>query len=88
MGYYLVELDGPELERLAKLVREAIEAADENEASDLEALLSALGHVRWQAGHRTIDWLGLPRTIRSKRGLHFAHSDPRFIVRCRPSTVR
>ena len=26
MGYYLVELDGPELERLARLVREAIEA--------------------------------------------------------------
>jgi hypothetical protein len=57
MGYYLVELDGPELERLASLVREAIEAADENEASELEALLSALGHVRWQAGNRTIDRL-------------------------------
>ena len=57
MGYYLVELDGPELERLASLVREAIEAADENEMSELEALLSALGHVRWQAGNRTIDRL-------------------------------
>jgi hypothetical protein len=57
MGYYLVELDGPELERLASLVREAIEAADENEMSELEALLSALGHVRWQAGKRTIDRL-------------------------------
>jgi hypothetical protein len=54
MGYYLVELDGPELERLASLVREAIEAADENEASELEALLSA---VRWQAGNRTLDRL-------------------------------
>jgi hypothetical protein len=31
MGYYLVELDAPELEGLARLVREAIEAADENE---------------------------------------------------------
>ena len=49
MGYYLVELDAPELEGLARLVREAIEAADENEVSELEALLSALGNVRWQA---------------------------------------
>jgi hypothetical protein len=57
MGYYLVELDGPELERLARLIREAIEAADEKEVSELEALLSALGNVRWQAGHRMIDRL-------------------------------
>jgi hypothetical protein len=57
MGYYLVELDAPELERLARLVRAAIEAADENEVSELEALLSALGNVRWQAGHRRIDRL-------------------------------
>jgi hypothetical protein len=57
MGYYLVELDGPELERLARLVREAIETADEKEVSELEALLSALGNVRWQAGHRGIDRL-------------------------------
>jgi hypothetical protein len=55
MGYYLVELDGPELERLARLVREAIAAADEKEVSELEALLWALGNVRWQAGHRRID---------------------------------
>ena len=54
MGYYLVELDGPELERLARLVREAIEAADEKEVSELETLLSVLGNVRWQAGHRRI----------------------------------
>jgi hypothetical protein len=55
MGYYLVELDGPELERLAKLVRKAIEAADQKEVSELETLLSALGNVRWKAGDRSTD---------------------------------
>jgi hypothetical protein len=55
MEYYLVELDEHQLERLASVVREVIKVADEEEARELEALLSTLGNVRWKAGDRSAD---------------------------------
>ena len=55
MEYYLVELDEYQLERLTGMVREAIKVAGEEEVHELEALLSALGNVRWKAGDRTTD---------------------------------
>jgi hypothetical protein len=55
MEYYLVELDERQLERLTGMVREAIKVADEQGARELEALLSALGNVRWKAGDRSAD---------------------------------
>jgi hypothetical protein len=35
---------------LARLVREAIEAAEENKVSELKAVVSALDNVPWQPG--------------------------------------
>jgi hypothetical protein len=55
MEYYLVELDEHQLERLTGLVREAIKVADAKGAQELEALLAALGNVRWKAGDRSAD---------------------------------
>jgi hypothetical protein len=55
MEHYLIELDEHQLERLTGMVREAIEVASKKEVHELEALLSALGNVRWKAGDRTTD---------------------------------
>jgi hypothetical protein len=55
MEYYLVELDEHQLDRLTGLVREAIKVSDETGVRELEALLSALGNIRWKAGDRRTD---------------------------------
>jgi hypothetical protein len=55
MERYLVELDGHQVELLTGMVREAIKVADEKEVPALEALLSALGIMRWKAGDRRAD---------------------------------
>ena len=49
------ELDGDQLELLSGMVREAIKVADEKKLTALEALLSALGNMRWKAGDRRAD---------------------------------
>jgi hypothetical protein len=55
MEHYLVELDGDQVELLRGMVREAIKVADEKEVPALEALLSALGIMKWKAGDRRAD---------------------------------
>jgi hypothetical protein len=55
MERYLVELDGDQVELLSGMVREAIKVADKKEVPALEALLSALGIMRWKAGDRRAD---------------------------------
>ena len=55
MERYLVELDGDQVELLSGMVREAIKVADEKKLTALEALLSALGNMRWKAGDRRAD---------------------------------
>jgi len=55
MERYLVELDGDQVELLSGMVREAIKVADEKKVPALEALLSALGAMRWKAGDRRAD---------------------------------
>ena len=55
MERYLVELDEEQVELLSQMVREAIKVADEKKAPILEALLDALGNMRWKAGDRRTD---------------------------------
>ena len=55
MERYLVELDEDQVELLSQMVREAIKVADEKKAPILEALLDALGNMRWKAGDRRTD---------------------------------
>jgi hypothetical protein len=55
MERYLVELDEHQLERLRGMVRDAIQPANGEEMSELEALLSALNNIRWKAGDRSAD---------------------------------
>jgi hypothetical protein len=55
MERYLVELDEHQLERLRGMVRDAIQPANGEEVSELEALLSALNNIRWKAGDRSAD---------------------------------
>ena len=55
MERYLVELDGDQVELLSGMVREAIKVADEEKVPALEALLSALGIMRWKSGDRRAD---------------------------------
>jgi hypothetical protein len=55
MERYLVELDGDQIELLSAMVREEIKIADQEKATILEALLEALGNVRWKAGNRRTD---------------------------------
>ena len=55
MERYLVELDGDQLELLSGMVREAIKVADQKKLTALEAILSALGNMRWKAGDRRAD---------------------------------
>jgi hypothetical protein len=55
MEHYLVELDGDQLELLSGMVREAMKAAQDTKKPELEALLSALGNIRWKAGDRRSD---------------------------------
>jgi hypothetical protein len=55
MERYLVELTGDQLERLSGMVREAIEAAEDENKRELEDLLSALHDIRWKAGDRRSD---------------------------------
>ena len=43
------------LERLRGMVRDAIESANGEEVSELEALLLALNNIRWKAGDRSAD---------------------------------
>jgi hypothetical protein len=51
-GRYLVELTGDQLERLSIMVRDAIEAAGDENKPELEHLLLALHDIRWKAGDR------------------------------------
>ena len=52
---YLVELTGHQLDRLNGMVREAINAAQDENKRELEDLLSALHDIRWKAGDRRSD---------------------------------
>ena len=52
MERYLVELTGDQLDRLNGMVREAINAAQDENKRELEDLLSALHDIRWKAGDR------------------------------------
>jgi hypothetical protein len=54
-GTLLVELTGDQLDRLNGMVREAINAAEEENQRELENLLSALHNIRWKAGDRRSD---------------------------------
>jgi hypothetical protein len=55
MERYLVELTGDQLDRLNGMVREAINAAKDENKRELEDLLSALHDIRWKAGDRRSD---------------------------------
>ena len=55
MEHYLVELDGDQIEILKSMVHEAMKVADEKKRPELEAVLSALGIMRWKAGDRRAD---------------------------------
>ena len=55
MERYLVELTGDQLDRLNGMVREAINAAADENRRELEDLLSALHDIRWKAGDRRSD---------------------------------
>ena len=55
MERYLVELTGHQLERLSIIVRDAIEAAEDESKPELEHLLLALHDIRWKAGDRRSD---------------------------------
>ena len=55
MEHYLVELDGDQIELLKGMVRGAMKVAEEKKLPELEALLSALGIMRWKAGDRRAD---------------------------------
>ena len=55
MERYLVELTGDQLDRLNGMVREAINAAEGANKSELEDLLTALHDIRWKAGDRRSD---------------------------------
>jgi hypothetical protein len=48
----LVELTGHPLDRLNGMVREAINAVENENKRELEDLLSALHDIRWKAGDR------------------------------------
>ena len=55
MERYLVELTGHQLDRLNGMVREAINAAKDENKRELEDLLSALHDIRWNAEDRRSD---------------------------------
>ena len=55
MERYLVELTGNRLDRLNGMVREAINAAQDEHKRELEDLLLALHEIRWKAGDRRSD---------------------------------
>ena len=52
---HLVELTGDQLDRLNGMVRQAINAAEDENKRELEDLLSALHDIRWKAGDRRSD---------------------------------